>query len=125
MLANQGYSYYTLDDRSTLLFAQRDPQGFIENLVGPVVIDEIQRVPELLLAIKYLSDHDPKVGRFVITGSSNPMLLPSVADSLWGRIAILDVNPFSQGEFLGVKDDFLMYAFLKNNYAQNLFRPTI
>ena len=82
VLANQGYSYYTLDDRSTLLFAQRDPQGFIENLVGPVVIDEIQRVPELLLAIKYLSDHHPKVGRFVITGSSNPMLLPSVADSL-------------------------------------------
>jgi predicted AAA+ superfamily ATPase len=118
VLANQGYSYYTLDDRSTLLFAQRDPQGFIENLVGPVVIDEIQRVPELLLAIKHVSDHDPKAGRFVITGSANPMLLPSVADSLRGRIAILDVNPFSQGEFLGIKDDFLRYAFLENNFEQ-------
>ena len=116
VLADQGYTYYTLDDRSTLLFAQRDPQGFIENLSGPVVIDEIQRVPELLLAIKYVSDQEPKAGRFVITGSANPMLLPSVADSLRGRIAILNVHPFSQGEFRGIKDDFLKYAFSEDNF---------
>ena len=116
VLTDQGYTYYTLDDRSTLLFAQRDPQGFIENLSGPVVIDEIQRVPELLLAIKYVSDQEPKAGRFVITGSANPMLLPSVADSLRGRIAILNVHPFSQGEFRGIKDDFLKYAFSEDNF---------
>lgn len=124
VLTEKGYRYYTLDDRSILLFAQRDPQGFIENMEGSVVIDEIQRVPELLLAIKYVSDQSPVPGRFVITGSANPMLLPSVADSLRGRISILDVYPLSQGEFRGIKDDFLAYAFndtdLQSSLAKNI-----
>jgi uncharacterized protein len=89
--------YVTLDDGPTLAAAQTDPTGFIRSL-NSAVIDEIQRVPALMLAIKETVDRDPRPGRFLLTGSANVMALPQIGDSLAGRIALIDLLPFAQCE---------------------------
>jgi predicted AAA+ superfamily ATPase len=93
--------YTTLDDATTLSAAKADPEGFIAGLDGPVVIDEIQRAPELLLAMKRVVDRERAPGRFLLTGSANVLLLPKVADSLAGRMEVLTLWPLSQGEIAG------------------------
>jgi uncharacterized protein len=95
--------YLTLDDLRTLESARRDPVGLIESAAdGPVIIDEIQRAPELLLPIKAAIDRDRRPGRFILTGSAQVMLLPKVSESLAGRIEIHTLWPFSQAEIEGV-----------------------
>ena len=93
----RGLHYLTLDDELTLLSAREDPVGMIRNL-DRAVIDEIQRVPQLLLAIKKSVDEDRRPGRFLLTGSANLMALPAVADSLAGRMETLMLLPLSQSE---------------------------
>lgn len=93
----QGLRYLTLDDELTLLSAKEDPVGLIRSL-DRAVIDEIQRAPQLLLAIKKSVDEDRRPGRFLITGSANLMALPTVADSLAGRMETLSLLPLSQSE---------------------------
>jgi uncharacterized protein len=95
--------YLTLDDLRTLDAARRDPVGFIESLDGPVIIDEIQRAPELLLPIKAAIDRDRRPGRFILTGSAQVMLLPAMSESLAGRIEVHTLWPFSQAEIEGVR----------------------
>ena len=94
--------YVTLDDLRALDAAQRDPVGLIESTDGSLVIDEIQRAPELLLPIKAAIDHDRRPGRFILTGSAQVMLLPRVSESLAGRVEIHTLWPFSQAEIEGV-----------------------
>lgn len=93
----QGLRYLTLDDELTRLSAKHDPVGMIRSL-DRAVIDEIQRAPELLLAIKKSVDEDRRPGRFLLTGSANLMALPTVADSLAGRMETLSLLPLSQSE---------------------------
>jgi len=97
--------YLTLDDHTTLGAAHADPTGFIAGLSGPVVIDEIQRAPGLFLAIKAEVDRDrtrgQAAGRFLLTGSANVMLLPALADSLAGRMEIVQLKPLSCAERAG------------------------
>ncbi len=93
----QGLHYLTLDEELTLLSAREDPVGMIRNL-DRAVIDEIQRAPQLLLAIKKSVDEDRRPGRFLLTGSANLMALPTVADSLAGRMETLLLLPLSQSE---------------------------
>ena len=81
-------SYLTLDDRTTLDAALTDPDGFIAANPGPVAIDEIQRAPDLLRAIKLQVDRHRKPGRFLITGSANILTLKTVSETLAGRIAL-------------------------------------
>ena len=95
--AERGLHYLTLDDELTLLSAREDPVGMIRNL-DRAVIDEIQRAPQLLLAIKKSVDEDRRPGRFLLTGSANLMALPTVADSLAGRMETLMLLPLSQSE---------------------------
>ena len=95
--SERGLHYLTLDDELTLLSAREDPVGMIRNL-DRAVIDEIQRVPQLLLAIKKSVDLDRRAGRFLLTGSANLMTLPTVADSLAGRMETLLLLPLSQSE---------------------------
>jgi len=94
--------YLTLDDLRTLDAAHRDPVGLIESADGPLIIDEIQRAPELLLPIKAAIDRDRRPGRFILTGSAQVMLLPKVSESLAGRIEVHTLWPFSQAEIEGV-----------------------
>jgi len=96
-LAGTAIRYLTMDDEITRLAAREDPVGFIRSL-DCAVIDEIQRAPDLLLAIKKTVDEDRRPGRFLLTGSANLMALPSVADSLAGRMETLVLLPLAQSE---------------------------
>lgn len=109
-LAEPGRRYLTLDDELTLLAARQDPTGLIRGL-DCAVIDEIQRAPQLLLAIKKTVDEDRRPGRFLLTGSANLMLLPTVADSLAGRMETLTLLPLSQSELHGSTTNWIDGAF--------------
>ena len=98
--------YLTLDDRTTLNAAQADPMGFVRGL-DCAIIDEIQRAPELLLAIKKSIDDDYRPGRFLLTGSANVLTLPKVADSLAGRIETIHMLPLAHVEVSGRSSSFL------------------
>jgi len=106
----QGMHYLTLDDELVLLAAKADPVGMIRNL-DRAIIDEIQRAPQLLLAIKKSIDEDRRPGRFLLTGSANLMALPTVADSLAGRMETLTLLPLSQGELYGATSNWLDSVF--------------
>ena len=85
LAASNAYRYLTLDDRVVFAAARDDPVGFVAGLSGPVILDEIQRAPEIFLPIKAEVDRDRRPGRFLLTGSANVLLLPRMADSLAGR----------------------------------------
>jgi predicted AAA+ superfamily ATPase len=97
----------TMDDPTTLSAAQADPLGFLQNLSPHVIIDEVQRAPELFLSIKKLVDDSRKGRRLILTGSADVMTLPQVADSLAGRIETHHLWPLSQTEILGKRSRFL------------------
>lgn len=109
MAAADGMPFLTLDDATTLDTARRDPVGFVQGL-GRAAIDEIQRAPQVLLAIKRSVDSDKRPGRFLLTGSAGLMTLPQVADSLAGRMEISDLLPLSQSEMRGEPGAFLERA---------------
>lgn len=111
LVKERGMSYVTLDDESSLSSALRDPSGWIDSLVKPVVIDEVQRAPELFLAIKRDVDQNRLPGRYLLTGSANPLLLPRLGDSLAGRMGVLHLLPFSQGELKQQKEGFIPMVF--------------
>ena len=67
--------YLSLDDAAVLSAARADPQGFVSGLFGPVVLDEVQRVPDLFLAIKREVDKHREPGKFLLTGSADVLLL--------------------------------------------------
>jgi len=99
-------SYITLDDQTVLSSAKSDPAGFIRGL-DRAIIDEIQRAPELLLAIKKTVDEDYRPGRFLLTGSANVLTLPRVADSLAGRMETIRMLPLARAEVEGTASTFL------------------
>ncbi len=109
-LATVGMRYLTLDDELTLLSAKDDPVGMIRSL-DRAIIDEIQRAPQLLLAIKKSVDENRRPGRFLLTGSANVMVLPAVADSLAGRMERLVLLPLSQSELYGSTANWIDAAF--------------
>lgn len=108
--AAQGLRYLTMDDALTLASAHNDPVGMVRSL-DRAVIDEIQRAPHLLLAIKKSVDEDRRPGRFLLTGSANIMALPTVADSLAGRMETLTLLPLSQSELEGATVNWVDAAF--------------
>lgn len=89
--------YITLDDAGALNAAKTDPVGFVRG-INRAVIDEVQRAPELMLAIKESVDRDDAPGRFLLTGSANLATVPAIADSLAGRMAVIQLLPFAQSE---------------------------
>jgi predicted AAA+ superfamily ATPase len=136
--------YITLDDAGALNAAKTDPVGFIRG-IDRAVIDEVQRVPELMLAIKESVDRNDAPGRFLLTGSANLATVPAIADSLAGRMAVIPLLPFAQSEirstpgrlvdrlFAGeepsidedtVIGDDLLLAVLRGGYPEALRRAT-
>jgi uncharacterized protein len=106
--------YATLDDLEVRSAARSDPAGFLQALAvsgEPVILDEIQHVPELLPAIKVSVDRDRRPGRFLLTGSANILVLPKVSESLAGRIEILPLWPLSQSEIFGHEGSFVDFLF--------------
>lgn len=104
--ANESIPFFTLDSEATLDSVRFDPETFVHR-IDRAVIDEIQRAPELILAIKRSVDTDPRPGRFLLTGSANIMTLPQVADSLAGRMSTIPLLPLAQGELLELHPSFL------------------
>lgn len=111
-LGEQDRTYVTLDDRTALAAARSDPTGFIRGL-DRVTIDEIQRAPDLLLAIKKTVDEDYRPGRFLLTGSANVLTLPRIADSLAGRMETLRMLPLARAEMTGQRPTFLERLFTR------------
>lgn len=105
-MGEAGRDYLTLDDQTVLDAARTDPESFIRGL-DRAIVDEVQRVPELLLAIKKSIDDNYRPGRFLLTGSANVLTLPRVADSLAGRMETIRLLPLAQAEILGRKTTFL------------------
>lgn len=112
-LTKQDRQYLTFDDPGVLAAARRDPNGFIAGLNAPVTLDEVQHVPALFPAIKMAIDRKREPGRFLLTGSANVMLLPKLSESLAGRMELLTLWPFSQGELKGIKEGFVDMLFSK------------
>jgi hypothetical protein len=90
--------YVTLDDRTTLDAVLRSPDGYLQEAPEPLVIDEVQRAPDLLRALKLVVDRKRAPGRFLLTGSANVLTLSVVSETLAGRIAVLELMPFSWAE---------------------------
>jgi predicted AAA+ superfamily ATPase len=105
--------YLTFDDATVLASAHADPSGFVAALDGPVVLDEVQRALPLFPAIKVAVDRDRRPGRFLLTGSAQVLLVPKLSESLAGRMQVLTLWPFSQGEIEGAVEGFLDAVFAR------------
>jgi predicted AAA+ superfamily ATPase len=88
----------TLDDPAVAAAASEDPTGFVAGLGERAFIDELQRVPDLVLALKAEVDRNPRPGRFLVSGSANLLLAPRIGDSLAGRVERVPLRPFTQAE---------------------------
>lgn len=97
----------TLDDLNVLERAKSDPEGLLASVPGPLAIDEVQRAPGLLLAIKAAVDRDRRPGRFLLSGSADVFALPRYGDALTGRVETATLRPFSQGELSDRHEDFV------------------
>lgn len=111
----QGRSYVTLDDPATLAAARSDPVAFIRDF-DRVIIDEVQRAPGILLAIKRTVDEDKRPGRFLLTGSADLSTIATVRESLAGRIETIPLLPLSRSELLRRK---------RTQFITSLFRGEV
>lgn len=93
-----GYAYLSFDDEATLAFARDDPSGFVAALPTYAILDEVQRVPQLLRSLKLAVDNNRQPGRFVLTGSANLLMLPTLGDSLADRMEVLALQPLTVAE---------------------------
>lgn len=100
-------AYVTLDDLTVRAAASADPAGFLAAQQLPVVLDEVQHVPELFRQLKLRVDEDRLSGSFVLTGSANVLLLPRIGESLAGRSEYFTLWPLSQGELAGSRERFV------------------
>lgn len=106
-----GYHYITLDDDNQLQAAKYDPVGFVQSLPEKVILDEIQRAPELFTSIKASVDQNRMPGRFNLTGSANVLLLPQLADSLAGRMEIIHLRPLAGSKSANKKPNLIKQLF--------------
>ena len=116
-----GREYMDLDWEPFAGTAREDPAGFIQGLPLEVTLDEVQRVPELMRAIKVEVDRNRAPGRFLLTGSANLLLLPQLTDSLAGRMEIIRLHPLAESEKEGNPGGFLQWI-LDGNFKQEI-RP--
>ena len=106
--------YYTFDDLSVYSQAKSDPTGFIAGLHDKVILDEIQRVPELIHSIKSAVDKNRTPGKFLLTGSANIMVLPELSDALVGRIEVIPLETLAVAETLEHRGNSIDHLFSSN-----------
>lgn len=112
MTQENGYDFISFDNITLQAAALEDPVGFLSTRKKPLIIDEVQRVPEIFLPIKVDVDQNRSIhGRYCLTGSVNPLLVPKLGDSLAGRMLLLQLWPLSQGELEGKQENFLNRVF--------------
>lgn len=107
LVDERGGLLVSLDDPVALDAATSDPDGFLETPAGFLAIDEAQRAPQLIRALKASVDRDRRPGRFLVTGSADLLDVPGVSDSLAGRAETVPLYGFSQGELAGRSVDFV------------------
>ena len=115
------WRYLTLDDQTVLEAANSNPVGFVRDL-DRAVIDEIQRAPALMLALKQSIDADRRPGRFLITGSANVLTMPSAQESLAGRIEVATLLPLSQAELARATNPALLAALFEGEPLRHVER---
>ena len=120
-LCSDDTEYLTLDDVTLKEAAENDPHGFVKHRANTLIIDEVQRVPSLLPAIKKRVDEDNRPGQYLLTGSANIQSLPNVQESLAGRVAKIRLHPLSQGELQRNKPNFLARAFTQSFESKPAF----
>jgi predicted AAA+ superfamily ATPase len=121
-LINKDYpaDYVSFDKPSQMNLAAREPIAFLQNREHPLIIDEVQRVPEIFRALKVVVDErrlaqaDSANGRFLLTGSANIMLFPTLSDALVGRMSVITLYPFAVTEVIGSKGDALERLFAQD-----------
>ncbi len=95
------HEYVSLENPDDRAFALEDPRGFLNRFSGDVILDEVQRAPDLLSYLQGRVDEDDRPGHYILTGSQNFLLLEKVSQSLAGRTALFQLLPFSQAELAG------------------------
>jgi uncharacterized protein len=95
------HEYVSLENPEERTFALEDPKGFLNRLSSRVILDEVQRVPDLFSYIQGIVDRQDRPGQFILTGSQNFLLLQRISQSLAGRCAVLHLLPFSRAELVG------------------------
>jgi uncharacterized protein len=121
-----GYTYYNLEFPEHRQFAESDAKSFLQPAGAGIIIDEIQRVPDLLSHIQYYVDENKSVGKVVITGSNNILLLQRVSQTLAGRTALFTLLPFSVFELLNTQygveeyEKYIVKGFYPRIYDQEL-----
>jgi len=114
------YRYVSLESPDQRLFAVDDPKGFLNSFRDGVILDEVQRTPELFSYIQGIVDEDDRPGQFILSGSQNFLLMDKISQSLAGRTAIHYLLPFSKREILNEKpvhpDDFPSIQDSKEGY---------
>lgn len=118
-----GHAYLSFDDETTRAAAEADPVGFVDGLPQRVILDEVQRLPMLFATLKHAVDRKRTPGRFLLTGSANVLLLPTLADSMAGRMSVLRLHPLAQCELAGQSGTFLQRLFaadFKTRHGQRL-----
>lgn len=106
--------YRTLDDAMLLRVAKSDPAGFVKHSGRTLIVDEVQKAPELLPEIKMAVDRDSAKGQFLLTGSANLPLLPAVTESLAGRMGTIRLRTLAEGEIRGVEPTFVRRAIARD-----------
>lgn len=106
-LVNEDIDFITLDNSVYLQAAKTDPEGFVKRQKKTLIIDEVQKAPELLSAIKQVVDENTSPGQYLLTGSANILSMSGVHESLAGRIKYIRLRPFTQGEINGVNPLYL------------------
>ena len=95
------HDYVNLEETELRLFAKEDPRGFLNRFPRPVILDEVQRVPDIFSYIQTAVDRDDTPGRFILTGSHNFLLMKELSQTLAGRCGVLHLLPFSRAELEG------------------------
>ena len=103
----RGYAFFSFDDAVSLEAAQADPVGFVWDLPERCILDEVQKVPAIFPALKTAIERRRAPGRFLLTGSSNVLLVPKLSESLAGRMGFVRLHPLSQCELEGKESTFL------------------
>jgi hypothetical protein len=118
----KSFSFITLDNLRYLTAAREDPMGILESYKNPLIIDEVQRAPEIGLPIKQKVDENRHPGMYILTGSSNPLVAPKLNDSLAGRMFILHLWPLAQCEISGTQTSILEMLFAPEWHPGKTFR---
>lgn len=121
----KNYSYVNLEEPQDRQLAMEDPYGLFKKYPTPIVIDEVQRVPEILSVIQVLADKEQKNGMFILTGSHRPKLHEKISQSLSGRTGILKLLPLSIEELsmnniILDRDEYILKGFMPAIYQKNI-----